>query len=96
LGGYSWISAADAILALDYRIITGGLPPLSETKMVDGLKTAKRIEVLQKFHSDLLAESFKAISDKVSINTLLDLHYERILIFNSFVQKVTRGDYDNM
>ena len=94
--GYSRASAVDSILGLEYRIITGGLPPLSETKMVDGLKTAKRIEVLQKFHSDLLAESFKAIPDNVSINTLLDLHYERISIFNSFVQKVNRGDCDNM
>jgi len=64
--------------------------------MVDGLKTAKRIEVLQKFHSDLLAEYSKAMSDKTSINKLLDQHYERISIFNSFIQKVNRGDYDNM
>lgn len=94
--GYSWTSAVDATLALEYRIITGGLPPLSETKLVDGLKTAKRLEILKRFHSDLLSEFSKAVSDTASINERLDLHYERISIFNLFVQKVNRGDYDNM
>lgn len=94
--GYSWTSAVDATLALEYKIITGGLPPLSETKLVDGFKTAKRLEVLKRFHSDLLVEFSKAISEEVSINTLLDLHYERISVFNSFVQEVNSGYYDNM
>ncbi len=93
--GYTWNSVADFTLAEEYTQLSRGCtPPLLKTMEVDVLTTSNRLTLLKLLDSEQFLAFSNVMSQKKSVEELLQFRQEQHAYFRAFIKHMDSGLYD--